>query len=289
MFSTKYGIEIEFTGITRLRTARVVERVLGGEMDYIGGYLSTYIISLPDGREWKVMQDESIVGQKKEDGEIICANHNYRVELVSPILSYDEDIAKLQELIGELKKAGGFTNDSCGLHIHLDGEDHTPRSLRNFINLVASKNDLFYRALKIPKARQYYCKKMDERLVKRLNDVKPETMEELEYIWYWGYMSDNNLRPDKSRYHFLNLHSFFHGNYTVELRGFNSELDADRVKAYIVFALAINHQALTQKCVHYQKFYPNNERFAMRTYLVRIGLSGDEFKDCRHLLYQSLS
>ena len=47
-----------------------------------------------------------------------------------------------------------------------------------------------------------------------------------------------------SRYHFLNLHSFFTGNHTVELRGFNSELHAGKIRSYIVLALALNNQAL---------------------------------------------
>jgi hypothetical protein len=38
------------------------------------------------------------------------------VELVSPILSYREDIETLQELVRRLRKAGGFANASCGIH-----------------------------------------------------------------------------------------------------------------------------------------------------------------------------
>ena len=70
---------------------------------------------------------------------------------------------------------------------------------------------------------------------------------------------------------FLNLHSFFHGHHTVELRGFNGTLHAGKIRAYIVLALALNHQALTQKNARYKKVQEENERFAMRTYLNRIG------------------
>ena len=91
-----------------------------------------------------------------------------------------------------------------------------------------------------------------------------------------------------SRYHFLNLHSFFHGNHTVELRGFNSTLHAGKIRAYIVLALALNHQALTQKSASYRKVQEENEKFAMRVWLNRIGFIGDEFKSCREHLYQHL-
>lgn len=86
----------------------------------------------------------------------------------------------------------------------------------------------------------------------------------------------------------LNLHSFFHGHHTVELRGFNSELHAGKVRAYIVFALAMDHQALTQKSAFYHKVQAENEKFAMRTYLNRIGFIGEEFKSCREHLYKHL-
>jgi hypothetical protein len=84
-----------------------------------------------------------------------------------------------------------------------------------------------------------------------------------------------------SRYRFLNLHSFFTRNHTVELRGFNSELHAGKVRSYIVLALALNYQALTRKTVSSQKVQEENDKFAMRTYLNRIGFIGDEFKACR--------
>ena len=60
-------------------------------------------------------------------------------------------------------------------------------------------------------------------------------------------------------------------------------------ESYVVLALALNHQALTQKSASYRKVQEENERFAMRTYLNRIGFIGDEFKNCREHLYQHLS
>ena len=75
----------------------------------------------------------------------------------------------------------------------------------------------------------------------------------------------------------------------MELRGFNGTLHAGKIRAYVVLALALNHQALTQKSASYRKVQEENERFAMRTYLNRIGFIGDEFKSCREHLYQHLS
>lgn len=289
MLTTSFGIEIEFTGITRATAAKVAAAHLNGRSTYIGGTYKAYEVTAADGRKWKVMYDSSIKPQKKEGGVKVSASDLYKVELVSPILSYRNDIETLQELIRKLRKAGGFANNSCGIHIHLDGAAHTARSIRNFINIIASKNDLFYKALQINPERARFCKTMDSNLVNEINRKKPQTLAQIEDIWYAGYSNNRYAHYHQSRYHFLNLHSFFHGHHTVELRGFNSELHAGKVRAYIVLALALNHQALTQTSASPRKPQTENEKFAMRTYLNRIGLIGDEFKNCREHLTAHLS
>lgn len=288
MFSERFGIEVEFTGITRAQAAKVAVEFLGGRVDSGWDAYNTQKVIAPDGRTWKIMKDGSITNQKKVHGQVVGANSEYSVELVSPILTYREDIDTLQELVRRLRKAGGFANSSCGIHIHLDGAHHTPRSIRNFINIIASKNDLLYKALQIESDRMWYCKKMDAMLVEKMNRRRPKTMAAIENIWYEGYSESRSRHYHGSRYHFLNLHSFFNGNHTVELRGFNSELHAGKIRSYIVLALALNHQALTQKCASSRKPQVENEKFAMRTYLNRIGLIGDEFKNCREHLCKHL-
>jgi len=289
MLTTRFGIEIEFTGITRNQAAKVTADFLNGTVEKVHDYYDTHKVHTPDGRAWKIMSDGSIRKEKKEYGRTVSADSTYSVELVSPILTYREDIDTLQELVRKLRKAGGLTNDSCGIHVHLDGADHTPRSIRNFINIVASKNDLFYKALEIEQGRMRFCKKMDSLLVEKMNRRKPNTMRAIEDLWYEGYRESRSAHYHDSRYHFLNLHSFFNGCHTVELRGFNSELHAGKVRSYIVLALGLNHQALTQKSASARKPQTENEKFAMRTYLNRVGLIGDEFKNCREHLTKALS
>ena len=289
MLSSRFGIEIEFTGISRSEAADAVSKYLGGSISRMHDYYDTYIVTAPDGRIWKLMYDGSLHCRRRIGrSSSTSAGNEYSCELVSPVLTYREDISMLQDIVRRLRSVGGMTNNSCGIHIHLDGAAHTPRSIRNFINLIASRNDLFYKALQIEPERMGYCKKMDAYLVKRMNERKPRTFSQLEEIWYAGYGGSRNGHYHDSRYHFLNLHCFFHGNHTIELRGFNSELHAGKIRAYIVFALAMNHQALSQKSASYRKVQEENEKFAMRVYLNRIGFIGEEFKSCRKHLYEHL-
>ncbi len=287
--ATRFGIEIEMTGITRKDAALAAQTVLGGELLYGGSYYDTYELATPDGRTWKFTYDGSIRCETKRGRMTESASRLYSVELVSPILTYEADIENLQEVVRALRKAGAFTNSSCGIHVHLDGASHTPRSIRNFVNIIYARNDLFYKALGIEATRARYCKKMDEHLVAAMNRAKPTTFAEIESIWYAGYQGSREAHYHQSRYHFCNLHAFFHGHHTVELRGFNSTLHAGEVRSYIVFALALNTQALTQSSASTKKPQAENEKFAMRTYLNRIGFIGDEFRSCREHLCKRLS
>jgi hypothetical protein len=284
MLNKNFGIEIEFTGITRNEAAKVAAEYLNGTVTNTSDYYDTKKITTADGRVWKIMSDGSISCQKRQGRQKVAATREFSVELVSPILTYQDDIETLQELVRRLRKAGAFINNSCGIHIHLDGADHTARSIRNFVNIIASKNDLFYKALQIEPTRMGYCKKMDEILVEKINRKKPKTLAQIESLWYEGYSESTTRHYHSSRYHFLNLHSFFNGNHTVELRGFNSELHAGKIRSYIVLSLALNRQALTQKCASAKKPQVENEKFAMRTYLNRIGFIGEEFANCREHL-----
>ena len=269
MFKERFGIEIEFKGMMRSKASKIVADYLKGTITELHDYYDTQEIKAPDGRKWKVMYDGSLHCQRKVNGEIVNVTGLYSCELVSPILTYDVDINTLQEIVRLLRKAGGFTNGSCGIHVHLDGKDHDVRTLRNLINIIASKNDLLYKALEIKPERMRFCKKMDEHLINEINKKHPKSIDELANIWYEGYYGTRNTHYHDSRYHFLNLHSFFTGNHTVELRGFNSEFHAGKVRSYIVLALALNHQALTQRCASSKKPQIENEKFAMRTYLNR--------------------
>jgi len=277
MYDYKFGIEIELTGITREKAASVLAETLGGTSQYVGGQYNAYEVTLPDERKWKVVSDASIH---------TVGGYNTSVELVSPILNYHNDIDNLQEIIRMIKAAGGKTNSSCGIHIHLDGEPHNAKSLKNFINIIASRNDLLYEALQIEPSRMRYCQKMDARLVNDIKKKKPKTEQKIKDIWYNQKNAGTYYHYHESRYHFLNLHSYFNGVGTVELRGFNSSLKhAGVIKAYILLALALNHQALTQTKATSRRNQDENKKFAMRIYLNRIGFIGPEMKNYReHLL-----
>ncbi len=279
MRTQRFGIEIEMTGITREKAAEAIAEYFGTESFYIGTYYKTYGAKDRQGRTWKATYDSSIIAQKKSGGRTVRAADEYKCEVVSPILTY-EDMADLQEIIRQLRHKGAFVNSQCGIHIHVDASRYTPQTLRNLVNIIASKEDILYKALRIDPARMRWCKKTNEKLIEAINRKKPQTMEALKDIWYAGSTRGRDEHYNDTRYHGLNLHSAFTKG-TVEFRLFNSTTHAGEVKAYIQFCLAVSHQALTQKKASARKTVTDNEKYAFRCWMLRLGLSGDEFKTCR--------
>ena len=53
MFTNHFGIEIEFTGITRQKAAEIAAAYLNGQGRSLGDYYDTQRITAPDGRDRK--------------------------------------------------------------------------------------------------------------------------------------------------------------------------------------------------------------------------------------------
>ncbi len=75
---------------------------------------------------------------------------------------------------------------------------------------------------------------------------------------------------------------------TVEFRLFNGTTHAGKIKAYIQLCMAISAQALNQRCASRTKTQTTNEKYTFRTWLLRLGLIGDEFKTAREHLLKAL-
>lgn len=282
MRSQNFGIEIEMTGLTRAAAARIIAGHFDTQATHVGGGYDAYTVRDERNRQWKVVSDASIRCRNRNNRS---ASRDYSVEFVSPICQYG-DIETIQELVRKLRAGGARVNDSCGIHVHVDASSHTPQTLRNIVNIMASKEDLLYKTLQVQVNREEYCLKADTRFLEELNHKRPRTMEEVEELWYNGRGSRYH-HYDISRYHALNLHSVF-SKGTIEFRMFNSTLHAGEVKAYIQLCLAISHQALVQRGASRIKTQPENEKYTFRTWLLRLGLIGDEFKTARQHLLKNL-
>ena len=283
MRSQRFGIEMEMTGISRKKAAEVIAAYFDTHEVYDGGSYDAHHVTDGQGRRWKVVSDASIHPAAR-DGR--SASALYKVEVVSPICHY-EDIETIQELVRKLRHAGACVNRSCGIHIHVDAAPHSVKTLRNLVNIMVSKEDLLYKALAVDVAREdHYCQKTDLSFLEELNRKKPKSIENFERMWYHGD-SRSFDHYDESRYHALNLHSVF-SKGTIEFRLFNGTMHAGKVKTYIQLSLAISHQALVQKGASHSRTKSTNEKYTFRTWLLRLGMIGEEFQTARKFLLENL-
>ncbi len=218
-----FGIEIELTGLTRKDAARVIAQHFGSTAEFEGGTYNAYSVRDTEGRTWKVVRDNSIEPRKKAGRGIIAANDEYKVEVVSPKCEY-KDIEIIQEIVRKLRGEGAIANESCGIHIHIDASKHNAKTLRNLTNIMASKEDLIYKALQVDTNRErQYCKKVEADFLDSINKRKPSSLIDVNRIWYEKYGGDGSrTHYHSSRYHGLNLHSVFQKG-TVEFRFYVQE------------------------------------------------------------------
>ena len=286
------GVEVEMNNITRRKAAHLAADFFGtGRYSDTAGRNGYCTWSAWDaqGREWKFQKDVSIDGPDSE-----------KCELVTPILTY-ADMETLQELIRILRKAGAKSDATrgCGVHIHIGAKGHTPQSLRNLANIMASHESLLAAALNLDSYRiRRYCRTVDPRFLEQVNRRKPSTMAGLADIWYSSHGANNgrNHHYNDSRYHMLNLHATFTKG-TVEFRLFQFDAPADgkqnglhagQLKSYIQLCLALSQMAKEVKTASPKPQQNENPKYAMRTWLLRLGFIGDEFKTARDLLTKRL-
>lgn len=158
-----FGVEVEMTGITREKAARLVAGVLGTTPSHPeSNCYHTRTIADQAARKWKIMRDSSITPIRNDD--TIEPLDEYRVEFVTPPLNYS-DIELLQNIIRKLRENGAKAHSSCGIHIHVDGANHTAVSLRRLVNFMTARQDLIYEALQIGDRESNWCHKLNKTLL----------------------------------------------------------------------------------------------------------------------------
>ncbi|MCD8329910.1 MAG: amidoligase family protein [Lachnospiraceae bacterium] len=285
MKAQTFGVEVEGNNITRERAAQKAAEYFGTgryeDTHYRNGYC-TWSAWDADGREWKFQKDVSIDGPDSQ-----------KCEMVTPILTY-ADMELLQGLVRTLRKAGMRSDYTrgCGVHIHIGAKGHTPQTLRNLVNIMAAHETQIAKAIKVDRLREArYCRTVDPRFLEEVNRKKPRTMEALANVWYesQGCEYGRNQHYNSSRYHMTNLHATFTKG-TIEFRLFQFDaphdgkqngMHAGQLKAMIQLCLAISQLAKQVRFASPKPQQTENEAYAFRCWMLRLGFIGDEFKTAR--------
>mgnify|MGYP001625367803 FL=1 len=149
---------------------------------------------------------------------------------------------------------------------------HTGATLRNLVNLIYSRGPLVNQA-----TGGHF--EADAGLIEALKDDR------------CTYTRANFFRAvaDYEDQHGKSLYGLTITPETVSFTGFGEAADVDHLRAFGHLAVMMNNQALHQKRIQAKAVDAANEKYAMRIWLVRIGMDGEEFKQTRKILMEKLT
>jgi hypothetical protein len=157
-----------------------------------------------------------------------------------------------------------------GVEVKLNFEDHTADSLKNIINMFYSKQRLIMMAFETEEAF------MDDGFAEELNKVEIKDLEGLkEVLEELGMNRCPGFQID-----------FDEKTFTFKLH--SSNLNPERIKAFQELCVLIANYARTLNRASYKQAQDDNPKYALRTWLIRIGMNGPEYKETRKTLLKHL-
>jgi hypothetical protein len=269
-----FGVEIEFFGlnyvITPLDNSVIKPYCIssrGKDGRHITDLYQDYNLVLGTSQDtWHFEQDSSVRGK---------GHTRSGAELVSPILSGMEGLVQVFNAFQFLKAIEGIDIDaSCGMHVHhgVDPAAYNCKELQQLVRIVNHYEDLFY--LLIPGERQdaKTCRPI-EIDVKAFLDVCEGDGDgrncQIKDLWYslqnrYDVKCGVNSRYDKTRYHGLNLHSYWYRS-TIEFRYHSALLEkSDEAIQWIIFTQFLIE--LSQDHVPDIYYYPEANKWLKTIY-----------------------
>ncbi|MGE5390891.1 MAG: virulence-related protein [Deltaproteobacteria bacterium] len=169
-----------------------------------------------------------------------------------------------EEAVSAADAEQGF--DAVEITLPLAG--HTGISLRNMVNMIYSKQTLIQKALSLQE------KLIEEDLVRELSDAKLETQED--FLTLLIQMGSENY-PGMS-------FDLQHGLITFKF----GPVSTEQIKACTDLIALINENAKILKHASSRQGETDNDKYTFRTWLLRLGMIGDEYKATRKTLLANL-
>ena len=157
-----------------------------------------------------------------------------------------------------------------GLEVTLPLEGHTGTTLRNLVNMLFSKQHLIIKAFEMTEPL------MDGTFAEDLSFKEISTFEEFQKaLDELGKERIPGLAFDFEKETFM-----------LKLKAPN--LDPDKIKAFQDLVALINQSAKKQKRASFKQAQDDNPKYAFRTWLIRLGMNGGEYKTTRKVLLVNL-
>lgn len=158
------------------------------------------------------------------------------------------------------------------LELSFPVSQHNGVSLRNLVNLLYSRGKL------IGKATDGHFH-VEEGLVEKLKDDSCT----------FAIMNFINAVSNYEAEHGAALEGLKITTEKVTFTGFPTAPDHEHLTAFAQLAVLMNQQAISQKRIQAKDVNDENEKYALRTWLLRLGMNGPDFKETRKILMEKLS
>ena len=149
---------------------------------------------------------------------------------------------------------------------------HNGVTLRNLVNLLYSRGKLIGKAT----GGHFH---VEEGLVEKLKDESCT----------FAIMNFINAVSDYEAEHGAALEGLKITTEKVIFTGFPTAPDHEHLTAFAQLAVLMNQQAISQKRIQAKDVNDENEKYALRTWLLRLGMNGPDFKETRKILMENLS
>lgn len=149
---------------------------------------------------------------------------------------------------------------------------HNGVTLRNLVNLLYSRGKLIGKAT----GGNFH---VEEGLVEKLKDDSCT----------FAIMNFINAVSDYEVEHGAALEGLKITTEKVTFTGFPTAPDHEHLTAFAQLAVLMNQQAISQKRIQAKDVNDKNEKYALRTWLLRLGMNGPDFKETRKILMENLS
>jgi len=167
-------------------------------------------------------------------------------------------------------RIGNALTSLDGAEIKMDMDGHTSESLKNIINMIASKQGL------IMKAFETDISFMDDDFAEDLHLEESHDLETLQ-------KSLIQLGPDRC--------PGFQIDFEEETFAFylgDAELTPEKISAFKDLCELISECAKTLKRASFKPAQDDNPKYALRTWLIRIGMKGPDYQETRKTLLKHL-
>ena len=184
-----------------------------------------------------------------------------------------EDETEAEQESEESQEAENQTDEvPLDLELSFPIGQHNGVTLRNLVNLLYSRGKLIGKAT----GGHFY---VEEGLVDKLKDDRCT----------FAVMNFINAVSDYEAEHGTALEGLKITTEKVTFTGFPTAPDHEHLTAFAQLAVLMNQQAIGQKRIQAKDVNDENEKYALRTWLLRLGMNGPDFKETRKILMENLS